>query len=538
MKNIHILIAVLFITQFAFAQSPCIDPDDNTAIEPVSLDVQFDSESPEFDDSELNTEVAPNDDPCFEGPSAGQAYYDLYDQGYQRDLFLVHGLEGDGGSWDNMVGFLENGNGDNSEETIGWKVNVHTPDYNLNQTSLWSIGAELEEEIMSFNLDEILCDNIAICHSMGGLAARVMDQNLDASEQEKPWGAIITFATSHQGAIAAEKLINGEMDDFIVNSCAALTSGPLKEFEESSTFFDLLGDVGLLKLQELKDQVCATAGSFAFEQIKARYTAPVVNDLAPNSENLQELQAGGYDPQIRRIPFYGIEEDEGTLAWRFFYSAIEGVNTPGMGVGGATDDEPGVVQMHKVQDRYIKKTQFWEDACEDWLPNPTCFPIFKDRISYDSDGDGILDANRCFTLAETTGLWISWSKGQTWTLTFNNIWKTAIGQMEPTYECQCVVWDPETAEYEELSYEISEGETCDMDNAISCNPVLLFNEEKLSDGLVLVESQINFPGSTSEPIKLDGSNHLQMRNDNNTIDAFTNLLDGHIDWWIYTPRRD
>lgn len=480
------------------------------------------------------------------GPDDGDEYYQLYDDGYRRDVFLVHGLEGDGGSWDNMVGYLEHGHGQASD-FCGWKVDCHTPDYNLNQSSLWSIGAELEEEIMSFGIDEILSDNIIIAHSMGGLASRVMDLNLGLSGQDKPYGAILTFGTPHAGAVAAEKLVNGDMDDFIVNACISLTDGPIVQFQESSTFFNILGDIGLLTLQELKDEVCLNVGGFAFEQIKQRYTAPVVDDLVPGSPNLVELNSAGYDENIRKASFYAIEKDNGTLAWRFFHSALAGVNFPGLGVGmaGFNDDAPAIAQMQKVQTKYISATEQWQEVYEDWnsWPTPDCFNLIENSISYDSNGDGELNDEVCLKKSEVKDLRNAWAKGEDWTLNFNNIWKHAIGMIEAQYSCTCTYFDIE-GEIEgenEVTYEtwvLEEGEICTDPDAVSCSSSVTGVETKLSDAVVLVESALDFPGMNYIPYEMYGSNHLQMRNDRRTLRAMRHIFDGEMGDWFLTPRCD
>lgn len=539
MKNIINLIMLTLVCNASFAQNPCaeIDTDNNVIInvigDPDPLLLQ------EADLDEDLEELGPI--PCYNGPGSDD-YEEMYDQGYRRDVFFVHGLGGNGGSWDNMVPYVEYGNG-TTEEFLGWKVDAHTPSYDLNQTSLWSIGSEVEEEIMSFGLDELWCDNIAIGHSMGGLALRVMDQNFTITEQEKPYGAIITFATPHLGAVVAENLVAGEMDDFIVNACQALTAGPLQTFEEGNVFFDILGDVGLLTLQELKDKVCENVGHISFDQIKNRYTADVVADLVPNTNNINTLNNGPVDPFIRKALFYGVEKDNGTMAWRFFHSAIAGVNFPdeGVGLAGYNDDEPAKDQMHKVQNKYIGEAERWQEIFEEWsdIPSDFCLNPFKRPVHIDVNGDGTFDVLRCKNKGEVYLLWNSWANGETWTLELNDIWKNAIGMIESVETCNCIIDDvlDEDPDFETISWVLEEGEDCNHPGAISCWTTLESVEVHQSDAVVLTESQLAFPGLNYDPIRLYGSNHLQMRNDENTVHAMKMIFDGHIDEWFYTPKN-
>lgn len=482
------------------------------------------------------------------GPDDGDEYYDLYDEGYLRDVFLVHGLEGNGSSWDNMLAYLEHGHGiPGGGNFSGWKVDCWTPDYNLNQSSLWTIAAELEEEIMSYGIDEILSDNIIIAHSMGGLASRVMDMNLESAGQDKPFGAILTFGTPHLGAKAAENLVEGHMDDFIVNACNSLTDGPIVQFEETSTFFNIIGDIGLLTLQELKDTICNKVGDLAFEQIKQRYTAPVVDDLVPGSVNLETLNSFTPDNSIRRGAFYGTEDDDGTMAWRFFYSALAGVNFPGLGVGqaGFNNDAPAREQMEKVQTKYISQAEHWQEVYENWglFSNWPCFNPFKKRVDFDTNGDGTFETTLCKSKEEVKALSNAWAKGEDWTLNFNEIWKNAIGMTGTQYSCQCTYFDLEGENEGESgttyqTWVLEEGEICSDPDANYCSTFVSGTINKPSDAVVLQESATSFKGLNLPLYHMPGSNHLQMRNDGNTLNAMHHIFDGELSSWFMTPRHD
>lgn len=530
---------MLSIQALNYAQSPCLLSDDTQIL---TFDPEYPAD-PDFDppNEDLEEDVVFYDPPEYLDPIDGEPYYDLYDEGYQRDIFLVHGLAGNGGNWDNIGPYIENGNG--MPGFNGWKTDVHTPDYSLNQVSLWSIGAELEEEIESFNLDIIPTDNIIIAHSMGGLASRVFDMNYSQNGNEKPFGAIITFGTPHLGAHAAESLANGEMDDFIVNACTSLTKGPIKEFEENNTFFDLLGDVGILSATELIQEACSLIGDFAFEQIKNRYTAPVAQDLVPDTYNINTLNNHSPNGKIKRVAFYGVEKDYDDLAWRFFHSALEGVNFPGMGLGqaGFNDDAPAIEQMEKVQTKYISKHEQWEEAYE----NFTVWPIFdcgflvqRRKYEYDDDGDGEIDFDRCLNKEEVKNLRNAWRSGEDWTLSFNDVWKVAIGQTDVVETCVCILDDSDDDEPETVTFILVDGQACEHPDAISCQTNANVQEVDKTDGLVTVTSQTSFPGMAFPLQYMPGSNHLQMRNDQNTITGVSRIFSGEINDWFMTPERE
>lgn len=57
-------------------------------------------------------------------------------------------------------------------------------------------------------------------------------------------------------------------------------------------------------------------------------------------------------------------------------------------------------------------------------------------------------------------------------------------------------------------------------------PLLWENFVKASDGVVLQESQVAFPGAF--PRYMDKTNHFQMRNSSETKEALLDLYDGNI----------
>ena len=62
--------------------------------------------------------------------------------------------------------------------------------------------------------------------------------------------------------------------------------------------------------------------------------------------------------------------------------------------------------------------------------------------------------------------------------------------------------------------------------------------QRESDGFILAESAMNAPGANYTPRKMDGSNHLQMKNDSNTKDAVKAIFeDGLGGDYFYTDKR-
>lgn len=61
---------------------------------------------------------------------------------------------------------------------------------------------------------------------------------------------------------------------------------------------------------------------------------------------------------------------------------------------------------------------------------------------------------------------------------------------------------------------------------------------KPNDGFILAESASNGPGNTHEVEYMDGSNHMQMRNDSNTEEAMKKIFeDGLQKDYFKTKKR-
>lgn len=73
----------------------------------------------------------------------------------------------------------------------------------------------------------------------------------------------------------------------------------------------------------------------------------------------------------------------------------------------------------------------------------------------------------------------------------------------------------------------------------NCNPSQYYDCEfprilktvsrKPSDGFILAESAMNGPGATYGPQLMDGSNHIQMKNDSNMKDAIKAIFEDGLD---------
>ena len=60
---------------------------------------------------------------------------------------------------------------------------------------------------------------------------------------------------------------------------------------------------------------------------------------------------------------------------------------------------------------------------------------------------------------------------------------------------------------------------------------------KASDGVVLVESQMDIPQHTWEPQKLEGVTHMQVRNSTHTAEMLETVFEGEVGLFFYTEKK-
>jgi hypothetical protein len=205
--------------------------------------------------------------------------------------------------------------------------------------------------------------------------------------------------------------------------------------------------------------------------------------------------------------FYGIESDidedgddiDETLTPRFIGSLVNDPNSyPLWGAGEA--DQAGIDLINDVVTFYENRRNYWHFQ---W--------------------------NYCLIFCDSEwNKYKGYSKGVNFLKNINPFWKTIIGAEDIEIEqigCECceLVYD------EEIEHFIWDCNDIDCNSTQNCTNVIpVYNyvaTHKPSDGFILVESAMNAPGANYKPHKMPGSNHFQMRNDENTRDAMRKIFD-------------
>jgi hypothetical protein len=133
----------------------------------------------------------------------------------------------------------------------------------------------------------------------------------------------------------------------------------------------------------------------------------------------------------------------------------------------------------------------------------------------------------------------AFNQGYTWFDRVDDQYKIVIGalEIERIKENWCSCYIEATGQTEE--WKLSPGDICvhpGTKNCVTFTKTVFNRVEKGSDGVVLVESASNWPDATYS-LKVNGSTHMQLRNDENTRSTLYDLLEGDYGDFFETEKR-
>lgn len=436
----------------------------------------------------------------------------------ERPIYWLHGLGGSQYSWDKVSTAVQLGTtGFAAREVQGLK-----PTYGPN--SLSSAALDLEVEMKTFdgaldynNNGFPIAKNMIIAHSQGGLVARRLDQIFNSpTDPDRRFGGLVTFGTPHGGAYILNSVRNDDHQDFIAEACDAVMSGTIAD--KSCNFFVwLLGTEERIDL--VKDIICEDFAVFAVEQFLDDYTTPITDDYYVGAPVLQSLNNYSH-PYLEKVAFYSEEDDP--VFWRLIYNLFNEPND--FPAFGANYDDQIVDEAGLNMYRAYGQANIWEYRADDHpLGNFYCGNFFSQGKMYD-----ISDA---YTV---TGNW--WENA-------NEKWEFLIGakDIQNVYQgyCTCIIRTPE-GYLDGVTYTESNPANCvnyeSLPDHEECYPTYgLQTVSYDSDGVVEEGSARDFPGATQ--VQLLGSNHQQMRNDENTKEGLSDLFSGFHGTYFATPVR-
>jgi hypothetical protein len=225
--------------------------------------------------------------------------------------------------------------------------------------------------------------------------------------------------------------------------------------------------------------------SFAEQGVEAELTtaaAPAIPDM----------------PTDHKAVFYGIEDghDDETLTPRFI-GALLPESSPNEWPLYQADgsDAAGIAEVAEQLDFYVTRMNFWQglhDAHCGWWP-------------------------LCWTSAEPIA--DAYREGVNWFGTLDPTWQELIGASQTgLVQVGCDYYDYDGIVGSCTTYLGFDHNCGGVSNPFACEyPVYeMQTVRELSDGFILAESAMNGPGMNYQAQFMDGSNHMQMKNDSET----------------------
>jgi pimeloyl-ACP methyl ester carboxylesterase len=405
-----------------------------------------------------------------------------------RNVFWVHGYQGNSNS------LVRPG----ADAASRYKINSRYPDYNASQISLGACANNLRGDINDVLNGAINTDkNFIIAHSMGGLVTRVLGDMTNASGKPA-YDGVITLGTPHLGAAAANTLVNdpSKINNYLTKACKDLAAGPVKEAISNNGILGKLA-VTFGIAGGVLNSACDAGVGDGFSSILPFVTTGLESQLTTSAASSLPIT-----PTKNKAAFYGIEQDDNeTLTPRFIGAGLNSAN--GFPLYGAdASDGLGITLVNNELNNYVSKYNFWDDQSAPWWLWWACSPCaIADEIRYNN-------------------LTNAWKKGVDWFPTLNPTWKDLIGALDmQVYQagCQCDYYDYGNLTGTQIFYGNTDCESLEsgsMTSSVECQPYYeIYINTKTSDAFILAESAMNMPGANYMPRVMQGSNHLQMRND-------------------------
>ena len=458
--------------------------------------------------------------PIAQGPPENNGCPPVRDE---RQVFYWHGYQGDAGAWDPVAPY--------SEGT--WELRANQDSYAASAESLQSSAGRAEDQILNIaDLQDRPDRNISIAHSMGGLVMRKMGVPTAAGGLEA-LGGVITVGTPHAGAGPADvlTLYPNRFPNTVAEACRVLVTPLVEESLLDPPFgppppaygglnFRSNALVAFGLVDRIVDLACGTLPNvvtglinFVATGIEPELSTAGVVGLAPLSAQ-------------HNAAAYGVEEPEG-IAARMVGTILSPPNTMPLFSADATDDI-GLAAVATVVADY--------------------------RAGRDRNSSNVI----CISFPPT-GRCLLWQSARRRVAGHYRDALQYLGRLDQIYGnligtdrtqsslagCDCTEYDHgSTVRTWQAPIPTSGG--CGSLNASTGPGTWIQCRERYdisfvtvpSDGFIAARSAMNAPGANYEPFYMEGSNHLQMKNDSQTDRLMDYIFDQGWDASFFrTDRR-
>ena len=368
------------------------------------------------------------------------------------------------------------------------------------------------------------------------LVARWLDLIYTDIPEDRTFGGIVTFGTPHHGSFLATEKSEALVKELAEELCVAFTTPQTLEALDGSFLVRFIAGffINSGTVEEFVENGCQFLSQEVFIRLLAAQNKNIRNDYVPGAPALTVLNDHDRNnngvPAENKVAFYGVENEP--VLWN---TANALMNNPELKpVFSAGDDGGTAAWAMDQKEEAAMKLMEWETTIITRLKKegeecsfPKVLLILPCKIAENR-------VNRARNIRN------SWESALNFWNTANDKYKIAIGALEiPILEdntvCLCEGSDPGGSPG---SFSITLPGACPEES--SCRTVedvvLGTRMYHPSDGVVLESSAKNYPGA-AKAVKMDGSNHQQMRNDINARDRLNELWGGTHGSFFETPVK-
>jgi hypothetical protein len=420
-----------------------------------------------------------------------------------------------------------------------------------------------------------------IAHSQGGLVTRwAVDQTIPNTTSNMPnarqFGGIVTFGSPHLGA-RISNAVSGlginfpEMDLFLNGACKKLGGAMLDGFVQNSFGWmaDGLGITGIASgiAQNSKEKICnflfsdgsqpltpttdnngvvtfiPNSQNFVQRKIIGTFAGtdgagntivddPILRDYGLGAPGITTLNSMSLTPNVKRINFYGSELDNGA----FFRTMHHATNDPAKAAAFQATDAAENTSVSN-----------WQNITRGQLANKA----IANRIEANSVQCGSLwglafipsIAAYCwfreYTANNLRKSAVLMEEGVRWIDNADDQWLGMIGAKQQSVVqtsafCICNAGSsPGSTNRPCTGTQWSQG--CFQQSVFST-----VTTRQDHDGVVVKSSATGMPGAVSVSdidMRMEGSQHMQMKNDDRTKIKLKKLFDGDYHWYFLTEER-
>jgi hypothetical protein len=225
-----------------------------------------------------------------------------------RNVIWVHGILGGETSWQIYDDMFEQ-----SHKMIGERMDYSDNHDDLKGFSVAALNLRGDIDATFPNGQATNPQNIAVCHSMGGLVTREMQRQLFNTNQADRFGGFITVGSPHNGAKIANSILNGNADAFTQSACIELSAGP------ASSMYPNLSANG----QTIND-ICTAFQTNLINPLQGiGNNMQSLTDMSTNSTIINQLNThNNNNVTMPRLAIKGWEN--GPVHWRMISSGFTG----------------------------------------------------------------------------------------------------------------------------------------------------------------------------------------------------------------------